>query len=127
MFHKEGVGLLKKFDFEDKFKEKGPEAFYPQYFAPKIDSTVFDLQIEKQHDSYKVSRLRRTNEKYAVTIPQRDCNESIFLDEILVGSLANKCGNCIISLELTLRSDDFRIGPLVKKYELDLKSKMNDA
>lgn len=123
LFYTEGIGLLKKFDFEDTFKEKGLAATYPQYFTPKVDSTIFDLQIEEQHDSYKVSRRRRTNEEYAVTIAQKDRDESVFLGEILVASLPSKCGNCIISIELTLRSDDFKTGPLVKKYEFDLKNK----
>jgi hypothetical protein len=127
IFFKVGIGLQKKFDFEDKFKKKGLETSNPQYFTPKLDSTIFDLQIQEQRDSYKVSRLRRINEKNAVTIPQRDRDESIFLDEILVSSLSSNCGDCIILLELTLRSDDFKAGPLVKKYELDLKSINNNT
>jgi hypothetical protein len=127
LFHKKGVGLYKKFDYEDKFKEKGLEAIYPQHFTPKVDLTILDLQIEEQHDSYKVSRLGRKNEKYALTISQRDRDESVFLGEVLIASLSSKCGDCIISIELTLRSDDFRAGPLVKKYEIDLKNKKNGA
>ncbi|MEZ4892809.1 MAG: ATP-binding protein [Saprospiraceae bacterium] len=120
VFYNNGVGLQKKFDFEDKFKEKGLSAIYPQYFTAEVDSTILDLQIEQQQDSFKVTRLRRANEKYAVIISQRDRDECVFFGEILVSHQGSKSGNCIISSELTLRSDDFRSGPLVKKYKVDL-------
>lgn len=126
MLYKKGVCLQKKFDFEDQFKEKGLEAIYPQHFTPKVDSTIFDLQVEERSNFYKVLRLSRLNEKYAVTISQRNHDESIFLGEILILSLTRKCGDCIISIELTLRSDEFRTGPLEMKYEFDLKS-LNDG
>ncbi|MTB53408.1 helix-turn-helix domain-containing protein [Lewinella sp. W8] len=125
--YKEGISLQKKFDFKDKTEDKGLSGIYPQHFPPKIDLTILDLEIEQQHDSYKVSRLRKASESYAVTISQRDREENIFLDEILIGALPSDYAECMISIELILRSDDFQQGPIHKKYYFDLKEIINGA
>lgn len=122
LFHGQGVSLKKRFDVEEGNIKDGLSSIYPQYFEPKIDSTILDLEIVKQNDYFKASRLKRINEDYPVKIPQKDSIENVFFEEILVGNDTNEYGLDIISLELILRSDDFKEGPLKKVYKINLKN-----
>lgn len=124
LYYSNSVVFVKKFNLEERNREKGLQSVYPQYFKPVVDTTLADLKFEKNQDYLSVSRISRIG-KYAINISQKDSDKNIFLNEIIIGKLVNSSGVCIVSMELILRSDEFRDGPYVMKYEFDLNQLPN--
>lgn len=121
----EGVFLKNAFLYlYKKSREQGLSASNPQYFPDKSDEISVFVDIEKKSDYYKVVRVKAANEKYAISIPQKDTNDNIFGTDVLVliPAIALKSGSPAISAKLILRSDDFKDEPIAKTYKLDLKS-----
>lgn len=119
LFYSSNAIYFKKFTLEERNRERGLQAIYPQHFKPVLDTTILDLKFEKNHDYLSVSTVGR-NGKHGINISQKDSEKNIFLNEIIIGKLMNSSGNCIVKMELLLRCDDFRDGPLMKKFEFDL-------
>jgi len=118
LFHGKGIRIKKRFDLEHGNSEGGLSSIYPQYFKPEIDPTIFDLEISKKNNYTKISRLKRINEEYSVKISQKDKIENIFFEEILVDNFTSDPGDSLVSAEIILRSDDFKDGPLIERFEL---------
>lgn len=127
IYNKKGVKVMKRFELENGNDQSGFSETYPQYFKPKIDSTILDLDISYYKDYTKISRLKKVNQNYSVEISQKDIVENIFLHEIFADNFRSGYVGGKLSIELVLRSDDFREGPLVRVFELDFETVPNNG
>jgi hypothetical protein len=114
--YRNGIDIIKKIELVEKFEDKGLSGTYPQYFEPKIDPTLMQLYIEELNDCYVISRNKTIYEKYQIVLSQRQKESHIFFNEILLGYSSKKMGDAMVKIELILRSDEFKSGPLIKEY-----------
>lgn len=118
--HEGGTRVKKKHDMEHGNTASELSSIYPQYFKPELDPTALDLEISKQDNHTTVVLNRRLHEEYSVRIPQKDKIKNIFLQEILVDFFTTGKSSHQLFIEVILRSDDFKSGPLIEKFALDL-------
>lgn len=120
IYYSDGSRIIKKFDLEEKLKDKGLSGTYPQYFKPNVDPTLFHLSIKELKDCYVISRNKTIHEKYHVILSQQQHEPNIFFKEILLGYIAKTSED--IKVELILRSDEFITGPLIKEYIVNVEN-----
>ncbi len=114
VIRKDGVGVLKTCDLEKESAVNELAQTYPQYFTPTIDPTLQLIEIAYRKSYYKVWRLQR------LRLSQYDTLERVFLNDIFVSYIGH-LQEVPIMVELIVRSDEFKNGPFIQKYEFTLQ------
>lgn len=72
IYHRRGIKVFKKFEWENQFEDQGLSSINPQYFPLKVDPTLGSMRMEKLDDFTKITGNKLRFEEYEMGIPQKD-------------------------------------------------------
>jgi hypothetical protein len=118
LFKGEGFGVLSELDFKKELREQNRErktsSFLPEIYFEQPLISNFNIDITETSSELIISRNPIKN-RTAVTLPQNSKQKDVFDQSIIL--LENQ-KNCIKG-EVTIRSDDFLDGALVKEITFE--------
>jgi len=104
--------IIANTEFERIRKEQSSNYLY----GGNVILPNFHVDYEEDEEYFIFRRTKLRNMKTAVSLSQNEPEKEVFGKEILI--IFNE--PCKVSIEVTIRSDDFTDGALLQKFEVDI-------